>query len=280
MTIVENRYDSNPKDVKGFDTTRLREEFLIETLFAPDELVTVYSHTDRYIVGSAVPVSKELKLEADFKQIGADYFLERREVGIINVGGEGSVTADGDTYEIGVNECLYIGLGVKDVFFKSANGDSPAKFYLVSTPAHKAYPTKKAGEGEAIKANLGSLDSSNERTINKYILPGGIESCQLVMGITHLAPGSMWNTMPCHTHNRRSEVYLYFNMPENAAVFHFMGDPQETRHLVVRNEQAILSPSWSIHSGVGTNNYTFCWAMGGENQLFDDMDGVDMKDLK
>nr|WP_216674055.1 5-dehydro-4-deoxy-D-glucuronate isomerase [Saccharibacillus endophyticus] len=280
MTIVENRYDSNPKDVKGFDTTRLREEFLIETLFAPDELVTVYSHTDRYIVGSAVPVSKELKLEADFKQIGADYFLERREVGIINVGGEGSVTADGDTYEIGVNECLYIGLGVKDVFFKSANGESPAKFYLVSTPAHKAYPTKKAGEGEAIKANLGSLDSSNERTINKYILPGGIESCQLVMGITHLAPGSMWNTMPCHTHNRRSEVYLYFNMPENAAVFHFMGDPQETRHLVVRNEQAILSPSWSIHSGVGTNNYTFCWAMGGENQLFDDMDGVDMKDLK
>lgn len=280
MTIVENRYDSNPKDVKGFDTTRLREEFLIETLFAPDELVTVYSHTDRYIVGSAVPVSKELKLEADFKQIGADYFLERREVGIINVGGEGSVTADGDIYEIGVNECLYIGLGVKDVFFKSANGESPAKFYLVSTPAHKAYPTKKAGEGEAIKANLGSLDSSNERTINKYILPGGIESCQLVMGITHLAPGSMWNTMPCHTHNRRSEVYLYFNMPENAAVFHFMGDPQETRHLVVRNEEAILSPSWSIHSGVGTNNYTFCWAMGGENQLFDDMDGVDMKDLK
>ncbi|WP_037291421.1 5-dehydro-4-deoxy-D-glucuronate isomerase [Saccharibacillus sacchari] len=277
---MENRYDSNPKDVKGFDTTRLREEFLIETLFAPDELVTVYSHTDRYIVGSAVPVSKELKLEADFKQIGADYFLERREVGIINVGGEGSVTVDGDTHEMGVNECLYIGLGVKDVFFKSANGDSPAKFYLVSTPAHKAYTTKKAGEGEAIKANLGSLDSSNERTINKYILPGGIESCQLVMGITHLAPGSMWNTMPCHTHNRRSEVYLYFNMPENAAVFHFMGDPQETRHLVVRNEQAILSPSWSIHSGVGTNNYTFCWAMGGENQLFDDMDGVDMKDLK
>ncbi|CAM3637012.1 MULTISPECIES: 5-dehydro-4-deoxy-D-glucuronate isomerase [Saccharibacillus] len=277
---MENRYASHPNAVKTFDTTQLREEFLIETLFAPDQLVTVYSHVDRYIVGSAVPVSGEIKLEVDLKQIGADYFLERREVGIINVGGEGSVTADGETFEVGKNECLYVGLGVRDVTFRSADGGSPARFYLVSTPAHKAYPTRKAGQGEAIKAHLGSIDSSNERTINKYILPGGIESCQLVMGITELAPGNMWNTMPCHTHNRRSEVYLYFNMPEDAAVFHFMGEPQETRHLVVRNQQAVISPSWSIHSGVGTNNYTFCWAMGGENQLFDDMDAVDMKDLK
>ncbi len=276
---MENRYVSHPNDVRTFDTARLREEFLIENLFATDELVTVYSHVDRYIVGSAVPVSKEIKLEVNLKDIGTDFFLERREIGIINIGATGTVTADGEKYEIGAFECLYVSLGTKEVSFASHDGE-PAKFYFVSTPAHKAYPTTKATREDATPSHLGDIKTSNERTIYKYIHQGGIKSCQLVMGITELEPGNMWNTMPCHTHNRRSEVYLYFNMPEDSVVFHFMGEPQETKHLVVRDGQVAISPSWSIHSGVGTSNYTFCWAMAGENQTFDDMDAVAMKDLK
>lgn len=276
---MQNRYASHPNEVKNFDTKRLREEFLIEQLFTKDELVTVYSHVDRYIVGSAVPVSKDIKLEVPLKDIGTDFFLARREVGIINIGGHGTVSADGVRYEVGAKECLYIGLGVKEVIFHSGAEETP-QFYFVSTPAHHAYPTVKATQEDATPSHLGSIESSNERTIYKYIHEGGIKSCQLVLGITELAPGNMWNTMPAHTHNRRSEVYLYFNLPEQGAVFHMMGEPDETRHLVVRQGQAIISPSWSIHSGVGTSNYTFCWAMAGENQTFDDMDGVAMTELK
>lgn len=276
---MENRYVSHPNDVKSFDTNRLREEFLIEFLFQTDELVTVYSHVDRYIVGSAVPASKEIKLEVNLKDIGTDFFLERREIGIINIGAPGKVTADGQEYEVAAKECLYIGLGTKEVTF-SGSGSEPAKFYFVSTPAHHQYPTVKSTQEDATPSHLGDIKTSNERTIYKYIHQGGIKSCQLVMGITELAPGNMWNTMPCHTHNRRSEVYLYFNLDENATVFHFMGEPQNTKHLVVRDGQVAISPSWSIHSGVGTSNYTFCWAMAGENQTFDDMDAVAMKDLK
>jgi 4-deoxy-L-threo-5-hexosulose-uronate ketol-isomerase len=276
---MDIRQASHPAEVKTFDTRRLRQEFLIETLFAPDRLVLTYSHVDRFIVGGAVPVNGPVKLEADPKTIGAATFLERREAGIINVGGKGTVTVDGNVYEMETKDCLYIGLGARDVTFASADPKNPAKFYLNSTPAHQTYPTVKAAISEATPQHLGSITNSNERTIYKYIHTGGIRSCQLVMGMTLLKPGNMWNTMPCHTHVRRSEVYFYFDMPEDGVVFHFMGEPQETRHLVVRNEQAVISPSWSIHSGVGTCNYTFIWGMAGENQTFEDMDAVAMKDL-
>ncbi|AOZ93462.1 5-keto-4-deoxyuronate isomerase [Paenibacillus crassostreae] len=277
---MENRYVSHPNDVKVFNTERLREEFLIDSLFATDELVTVYTHVDRFIVGSAVPVTKDIKLEVNLKDIGTDYFLERREIGIINVGSKGVVIVDGMDYEVDAKECLYIGLGVKEVVFKKNGGSQPARFYFNSSPAHKSYPTKKSTQAEATPNHLGSIASSNERTIYKYIHQDGIQSCQLVMGMTELDPGNMWNTMPSHTHNRRSEIYLYFNLPEDGVVFHMMGQPDETRHLVVRNEQAIISPSWSIHSGVGTSNYTFIWGMAGENQTFNDMDAVAMQDLR
>lgn len=240
----------------------------------------VYSHVDRYITGGVLPTTKTVKLEADAKEMGADYFLERREIGIINVGGEGVVTVDGVAYDMEPRDCLYIGMGSKDVTFASKEAARPARFYFNSTPAHKTYPTEKVAISKATPQHLGSLSSSNERTIYKYIHRDGVQSCQLVMGMTLLKPNNMWNTMPCHTHNRRSEVYFYFDMPEDGVVFHLMGEPQETRHVVVRNEQAIISPSWSIHSGVGTSNYTFIWGMAGENQTFEDMDMVDMKDLK
>mgnify|MGYP001487087047 CR=1 FL=1 len=276
---MEIRYANHPAEVKTFDTQKLREHFLIEKLFVPDTLTLYYTHVDRFIIGGAVPVNKTVKLEADPKTIGAATFLERREVGIINVGGKGSITVDGTVYELDSKDCLYIGLGAKDVTFASQDPANPAKFYLNSTPAHKTYPTVKAAISEATPQHLGSITNSNERTIYKYIHTGGIRSCQLVMGMTLLKPGNMWNTMPCHTHNRRSEVYFYFDMPEDGVVFHLMGEPQETRHIVVRNEQAVISPSWSIHSGVGTSNYTFIWGMAGENQTFEDMDMVNMKDL-
>ncbi|WP_276354955.1 5-dehydro-4-deoxy-D-glucuronate isomerase [Cohnella caldifontis] len=277
---MEVRYASHPREVKTYDTSRLREEFLLERLFVADELTLYYTHVDRFIVGGAVPVKGQVKLEADPHSIGAATFLERREIGIINVGGAGTITVDGQPYAMETKDCLYVGRGAKDVAFASADASNPAKFYFNSTPAHQTYPTVKAAISEASPNHLGSLQNSNERTIYRYIHTGGIQSCQLVMGMTLLKPGSMWNTMPCHTHNRRSEVYFYFDMPEDGAVFHLMGEPQETRHLVVRNEQGIISPSWSIHSGVGTNSYTFIWGMAGENQIFEDMDAVAMKDLK
>lgn len=277
---MEIRYAAHPEAVKQYDTARLRDEFLIEQLFVADRLTLCYSHVDRFIVGGAVPVKGTVKLEADAKTMGAATFLERREIGIINVGAQGTVTVDGQAYVMNAKDCLYVGRGAKEVVFASDNAAEPAKYYLNSTPAHQTYPTVKAAISEATPAHLGSLDTSNERTIYKYIHGGGIQSCQLVMGMTLLKKGSMWNTMPCHTHNRRSEVYFYFDMPEDGVVFHLMGEPQETRHVVVRNEQGVISPSWSIHSGVGTNSYTFIWGMAGENQVFDDMDAVAMKDLR
>ncbi len=287
---MEIRTAASPKDVKNYTTERLREEFLIQGLFQPDEIKLVYSHIDRIITGTATPVSGSLKLTAG-EELRADCFLQRRELGIINIGGKGDITIDGRTYEVDSRDGMYIGMGVRDISFASRDGSNPAKFYLNSAPAHKAYPTvliKKEGnseEGVVIikdenKVELGSLDESNHRVICKYILPGQVESCQLVMGMTSLKPGSVWNTMPCHTHDRRMEVYLYFDIPENAFVMHYMGEPSETRHIVVRNEEAIISPSWSIHAGAGSRAYTFIWGMVGENQAFNDMDAVAMKDLR
>ncbi|MGN0620116.1 MAG: 5-dehydro-4-deoxy-D-glucuronate isomerase [Ruminiclostridium sp.] len=278
---MELRTASSPKDVKNYDTKRLREEFLISDLFAADEIKTVYSHIDRIIVGSAVPASKPLVLTAG-DEIRAEYFLQRREMGVINIGGKGKITIDGTVYELGYKDGIYIGMGAKDISFESESADAPAKFYFNSTPAHKTYPTVLITPDTIKpenKVELGCLEESNHRVINKYILPGQVESCQLVMGMTSLKPGSVWNTMPCHTHDRRMEVYLYFEVADDSVVFHYMGEPTETRHIVMRNEEAVISPSWSIHSASGTRAYTFIWGMCGENQAFDDMDAVAMQDL-
>lgn len=286
---MELRTAASPKDSKYYDTKRLREEFLIDDLFRPDEIKLVYSHIDRIITGSAVPVQKKLVLEAG-EELRAEYFLQRREMGVINIGGTGVITIDGRDYEVEYKQGMYIGMGKKDIAFASKDADKPAKFYINSAPAHATYPTvliKREGtpsEDVVIikdenKKELGSLEGSNHRVINKYILPGQVETCQLEMGMTELKPGSVWNTMPCHTHDRRMEVYLYFDIPEDAFVCHFMGEPQETRHIIMRNEQAVISPSWSIHSGAGTQAYTFIWGMVGENQDFDDMDDVAMQDF-
>lgn len=275
---MEIRTASSPKDVKHYTTDRLREEFLIENLFVTGEIKTVYSHIDRIIVGAAVPVSS-LTLTAG-EEIRAEYFLQRREMGIINIGGKGTVTVDGTVYELETKDGMYIGMGSKDISFASADANQPAKFYFNSAPAHTAYPTVFIKPEDCVNVELGSLEQSNHRVITKYILPGQVESCQLVMGMTSLKPGSVWNTMPCHTHDRRMEVYLYFEMPKEAMVFHYMGEPTETRHIVMRNEEAVISPSWSIHSGSGTQAYTFIWGMVGENQAFDDMDAVSLTDIK
>ncbi|SEF73046.1 4-deoxy-L-threo-5-hexosulose-uronate ketol-isomerase [Butyrivibrio sp. Su6] len=286
---MELRTASSPRDEKHYDTQRLREEYLIDDLFQPDVIKLVYSHIDRIITGSAVPVKEELKLTAG-DELRAEYFLQRREMGVINIGGAGVITIDGKKYDVDYKQGMYIGMGAKDVSFASCDANRPAKFYINSAPAHKTYPTvliKREGtpsEGVVIikdenKKELGSLEQANHRVINKYILPGQVETCQLEMGMTELKPGSVWNTMPCHTHDRRMEVYLYFDIPEDALVMHFMGEPTETRHIVMRNEQAVISPSWSIHSGCGTQAYTFIWGMVGENQDFDDMDDCEMTSL-
>lgn len=286
---MELRTAASPRDVKHYTTERLREEFLIEKVFFEDEIRLVYSHIDRIITGAATPVKKALKLVAG-DELRAAYFLERREMGVINVGGDGYITVDGKKYTVVSRDGMYIGMGSKDIMFESMDASNPAKFYINSAPAHRICPTvliKRdgvAGEGEVVikpenKVELGTLEDSNHRTINKYILPGQVESCQLVMGLTHLEPGSVWNTMPSHTHDRRMEVYLYIDIADDAFVMHFMGEPQETRHIIMRNEQAVISPSWSIHSGCGSRNYSFIWGMVGENQAFDDMDGIDNRDL-
>ena len=287
---MELRTAASPKDVKHYTTDRLREEFLIDDLFQKDVIKLVYSHIDRIITGSAVPVKETLVLTAG-DELRAEYFLQRREMGVINIGGAGVITIDGKEYNVAYKEGMYIGMGAKDISFASVDAANPAKFYLNSAPAHKSYPTvliKPEGEpaeGVVIvkdenKVELGCLADANHRTICKYILPGQVESCQLVMGMTKLEEGSVWNTMPCHTHDRRMEVYLYFDMKDDALVFHYMGEPTETRHIVMKNEQAVISPSWSIHSGCGTRAYTFIWGMVGENQAFDDMDGVAMQDIR
>ncbi|PHO08057.1 5-dehydro-4-deoxy-D-glucuronate isomerase [Thermoanaerobacterium thermosaccharolyticum] len=276
---MEVRYASHYEDVKHYDTTELRKHFLIENLFTPGKLYMVYSHVDRIIVAGAVPTDKPLYLEAS-KELGSNYFLERREMGIINIGGTGIVNLDGERYELNNSDGLYVGMGIKEVSFESLDANNPAKFYINSATAHKSYPTVKIGLSEANKVKAGTDEECNKRTINQYVHPAVCQSCQLVMGMTILEPGSIWNTMPCHTHDRRMEVYLYFNMDEDNVVFHFMGIPNETRHIVVKNEQAVISPSWSIHSGVGTKNYTFIWGMVGENQTFTDMDEIPTKDLR
>lgn len=275
---MEIRSAAHPEDVKQYTTDRLRRDFLIEKIFAIGEINMVYSHIDRIITGGARPV-EALSLEAG-KEIGAEFFLQRREMGIINIGPKGTVTVDGTAYELDKSDGLYIGMGAREVVFTSADKNNPAKFYFNSTPAHQTYPTQKIELSSITPNHLGSINQSNERKICKYIHPQGVKSCQLVMGMTMLNPGNMWNSMPCHTHDRRMEVYFYFDMPEDAVVFHLMGEPNETRHIVMRNEQAVISPSWSIHSGVGTSSYTFIWGMAGENQTFDDMDHVAMKDLR
>ncbi|HYH02900.1 MAG TPA: 5-dehydro-4-deoxy-D-glucuronate isomerase [Bacillota bacterium] len=275
---MELRYASNPNDVKTYDTQRLREDFLVQGLFTPGETKLVYSHVDRIIFGSVCPI-QPTTLEAG-KELRAEYFLQRREMGVINIGPKGTVTVDGTDYELDTKDGLYVGMGAKEIKFSSADPNQPAKFYLNSAPAHKTYPTKLIKPENCVCVELGALETSNHRVITKYILPGQVESCQLVMGMTSLKPGSVWNTMPCHTHDRRMEVYLYFELPENAVVFHYMGEPTETRHIVMRNEEAVISPSWSIHSASATQAYTFIWGMVGENQDFDDMDAVAMNDLK
>lgn len=275
---MEVRHGANPNDVKLYTTERLRNDFLIQGLFKPGEVKLVYSQIDRIITGSACPI-KPITLEAG-AELRAKYFLERREMGVINIGPKGVVKVDGVPYELDTKDGLYIGMGAKEIIFESKDGNKPAKFYFNSAPAHKTYPTVLIKPENCVQVELGTLEESNHRVITKYILPGQVESCQLVMGMTSLKPGSVWNTMPCHTHDRRMEVYLYFNLPENAVVFHYMGEPTETRHIVMRNEEAVISPSWSIHSASGTQAYTFIWGMVGENQAFDDMDAVAMKDLR
>ena len=286
---MELRTACSPRDEKYYDTKRLREEFLIDDLFKADDIKLVYSHIDRIITGSAVPVNKELKLTAG-DELRAEYFLQRREMGVINIGGAGVITIDGKKYDVEYKQGMYIGMGAKDVSFASKDSSNPAKFYINSAPAHKTYPTvliKREGTPsddvviikDENKKELGSLEGANHRVINKYILPGQVETCQLEMGMTELKPGSVWNTMPCHTHDRRMEVYLYFDMGPDDLVFHYMGEPTQTRHIIMRNEQAVISPSWSIHSGCGTQAYTFIWGMVGENQDFDDMDDCAMQDL-
>jgi 4-deoxy-L-threo-5-hexosulose-uronate ketol-isomerase len=276
---IDVRQVSHPDAVKSFDTATLRQHFLIEKLFEPGGIQLTYSHIDRLVVGGAMPTTGALELTAP-KAVGTPTFLARRELGIFNVGGAGRVHADGRVFELGNRDALYVAQGSPDVRFESDDPNRPAKFYLLSTPAHARHETRKISLADARKMPMGDISMSNQRTIYQYIHPEVVTSCQLVMGFTQLEPGNMWNTMPCHTHDRRSEVYLYFDLDDSARVFHLMGDPQETRHLVVANEQAILSPGWSIHSGVGTRNYAFIWAMGGDNQDFTDMDMVPMDVLR
>jgi len=276
--MLEVRYASSNRDAKGYDTQRLREEFHVNGLFQPDEIKLVYTHYDRMIAGSVFPVNKELKLEAG-KEIGAEYFLERRELGLINIGGQGEVVLDGAVYSLEQQDGLYLGMGIKEIAFRSLDPLKPAKFYVNSAPAHTSYPTVKINIKDANPVKLGSAAELNQRTIYQYVHPNVCQSCQLVMGMTLLEEGSVWNTMPCHTHDRRMEVYFYFDMDEDAMVFHMMGEPTETRHIIMRNEEAVISPSWSIHSGVGTKRYTFIWGMVGENQTFTDMDHIWNQDL-
>ena len=276
---MEVRDAANAKDVRYYTTDRLREEFHIANLFTKDNIRMVYSHTDRIIVIGLMPIKLELKLEAG-KELAADYFLERRELGCINIGGPGVITVDGEVYEMNPRDGIYVGKGHKDLLFKSLDEKNPAKFYITSCPAHTEYPTVKIDITKARKVPCGSVEDCNKRVINQYIHPEVMKSCQLAMGLTQLEVGSNWNTMPCHTHDRRMEVYLYLDMGPNDAVFHMMGEPKETRHIIMHNEEAVISPSWSIHSGVGTKNYSFIWAMCGENQEFTDMDHIETKELR
>jgi 4-deoxy-L-threo-5-hexosulose-uronate ketol-isomerase len=271
---LENRYACSPNEVRTFDTEKLRANFLIDNLMKPGEIHGVYSHYDRMITLGAVPLKSAINLPNYHDFTKRDNFLDRREIGIINVGGTGSITVDGKEIEMSNKDCLYIGMGNKEILFQSKSADSPAVFYMNSTPAHKEYPTQKAAKADANPVELGTPETCNERTIFQYIHLNGIKSCQLVMGFTELKVGSIWNTFPPHVHDRRMEVYFYFDLPEKQTVCHLMGQPEETRHIFMKNHQAVISPNWSIHAGAGTSNYSFVWAMGGENMEFTDMDPV------
>lgn len=277
--MIEIRQVCHPEAVRRFSTEELRRHFLIEKIFSPGEVLLTYSHIDRLVIGGAMPSKERLVLPTP-TAVGTEAFLKRRELGIINTGGAGRVIVGGATYDLAHHDGLYVSKEAGDVAFESANAEEPAKFYLVSTPAHAVYETVKIPKEKANAIALGNQTTANKRTIYQYIIPGVCQSCQLVMGLTQLEPGSMWNTMPCHTHDRRSEAYLYFDLNEDHRVVHLMGEPTETRHLFVANEQAILSPGWSIHSGVGTSHYAFIWAMGGDNQDYTDMDMVAMSELR
>lgn len=278
-TNYQLRYASNPVDAKNYDTKRLRDDFLIERLFADDEVNMVYSMYDRMIVGGAMPKAEELKLEA-IPPLKADYFTTRREIGVFNVGGSGYIMVGKEKFKLNFKEALYIGRGDREVVFGSDNAEEPAKFYFNSTTAHKEYPCRVVTKKDALVAHMGSLETSNGRNINKMIVSQILPTCQLQMGMTELMPGSVWNTMPAHVHSRRMEAYFYFEVPAGQAVCHLMGEPEETRHIWMKNNQAVLSPEWSIHSAAGTHNYTFIWGMGGENQDYGDQDFYDINELK
>ncbi len=275
----KERFSCHPVDVKKYDTTQLRSEFLIERVFKEDEILLTYSHYDRFIAGGAMPVKKELSLEA-IDLLKAKHFCERREVGIINIGGDGTVIVDGESYNLNHKDAIYIGMGTRSVILNSNNNLAPAMFYINSAPAHHSFPTKKISKSDAITMDLGTSSEANERQIFQYIVKATVETCQLQMGITSLKSGNVWNTMPPHTHNRRMEVYFYTDLDENQAICHYMGTAQETRHIWMKNNQAVISPSWSIHSAVGTSNYSFVWGMAGENLDFTDMDVIKPTDLR
>lgn len=280
---MDIRYSVNQRDFKRYTTDEVRDEFLIDTLFKPDEVVSVYSHVDRMVTFGCMPVNDVVPLDKGidvWHNFGTYYVLERREIGIFNVGGAGRIVADGVSYDLGFKDCLYVTMGTKEVTLESADSKNPAKFYMVSAPAHKPCKTKILTLKDAKKVPCGSMETANDRVINQFIHPDVLETCQLSMGMTSLKPGSVWNTMPAHTHERRMEIYFYFEVPENEVVFHMMGEPKETRHIIMHNEQAVINPSWSIHAGCGTSNYTFIWAMGGENKAFTDMDDIKNTDLR
>ena len=275
----EIRYASHFKDAKHYDTQRLRDEYLVQNLFESDKIKIVYSDYDRLIVGGAFPVNNKLSLDA-IDPLKADFFCYRRELGIINIGGDAVITLDGKEYKVGYKEALYVGKGTKEIILTSDNKSKPAKLYFNSAPAHKEFPSKHVTLADAQVAEMGSLESSNARKINKLIVHGVVDTCQLQMGMTMFEPGSVWNTMPCHTHSRRMEAYFYFEVPNDQAICHFMGQPQETRHIWMHNEEAVISPTWSLHAGVGTAQYAFIWGMGGENLDYGDMDHIKPTELR
>ncbi|MGN7943019.1 MULTISPECIES: 5-dehydro-4-deoxy-D-glucuronate isomerase [Bacillaceae] len=276
---MEIRYSTHPEQVKAFTTEDIRKHYLIEELFVPNEIKLVYTMEDRAIIGGITPTTEAISLEG-YDEIKADYFLERREVGIFNVGGPGSISVDGEQYQMENKDCLYVGLGKRELLFTSEGAENPAKFYLFSAPAHKEYPTQHVAFKDVEGDRLGSLENANDRVIRRMIHNEGIQSCQVVMGMTQLNTGSVWNSMPTHTHNRRMEVYLYIDLDEQSRMFHLMGEPTETRHIVMKNEEAVISPPWSIHCGSATSSYTFIWAMAGENKTYNDMDAVSIEQLR
>ncbi|MCC8425454.1 5-dehydro-4-deoxy-D-glucuronate isomerase [Mucilaginibacter sp. UR6-11] len=276
---MKSIYSVHPDDFKSYQTAAIRERFLLDGIVKPDELNCVYTHYDRMIVGAANPIDRQLQLES-YPNLKADYFLQRREIGIINVAGDGEITVNDQTYAVNKLDCLYVGKGIENVKFASTDRNNPAVFYILSCPAHRSYPTTLLTYDLAVKVNAGDAATANRRTINKYIHADGIQSCQLVMGLTILSEGSVWNTMPAHVHDRRMEVYFYFDVPESQRVFHYMGEGNETRHIVMGNYEAVVSPPWSIHAGSGTASYSFIWGMAGENLDYTDMDILNITQIK